>query len=165
MTCPDCGHIFEPPEQETKVQDVYQGSVLSTIDEFKIVDVTYAPWNMQKEGKTPTLRVTYHCQTGEKVSEWICPQHPEGSFPYRKAMKWWFDRGGTDFRVNTPHNEVIKSIIEFGWCNDLLVPETLKCSKNGKFWEVKAYGRLVEKVSYSAPPVYSASICEEDIPW
>lgn len=41
----------------------------------------------------PTMRVTYHC--GRKTfSEWICVQHPTGSFPRKKAERWWTDRGG-----------------------------------------------------------------------
>jgi hypothetical protein len=93
-------------------------------------------------------------------------QHPAGSFPWRKAMKWWFDRGGTDFTVNTPHDDIIRSIIEFEWYDDLLKPETIKAIKNERgFFEVKAYGRLVKNLSYTDSSSSFTPLREEEIPW
>jgi len=166
MTCPDCGYIFPPPPKETKTHEVYIGHVLSTVEEFRVVNVTYDPWNMVKQGKIPSLRVTYYCQTGEKISEWVCLQHPEGSFPQRKAAKWWRDRGGHDYSVNTPHDDIISSIIDFEWYSDLLKPETIKATKNEKgFFEVKAYGKLVKNLSYADPSLSFTPLREEEIPW
>ena len=40
-------------------------------------------------GAPQTLRVDYHCAWGRTVSEWVCVEHPAGSFPYKKALAWW----------------------------------------------------------------------------
>ena len=43
--------------------------------------------------KPATMRVEYH--SGRKIiNEWICFDHPEGSFPRRRANGWWIESGG-----------------------------------------------------------------------
>lgn len=47
-----------------------------------------------KRGKTSSLRVDYECGFQQRVSEWVCFEHPAGSFPRKKAEQWWVARGG-----------------------------------------------------------------------
>lgn len=47
-----------------------------------------------KPGKRPVLRVTHLCGFGQEVNEWVCIEHDAGSFPRKKAERWWVERGG-----------------------------------------------------------------------
>jgi len=46
--------------------------------------------------KRRTLRVEYEAGYTERVSEFVCFDHDDGSFPYRKACAWWRNRGGKE---------------------------------------------------------------------
>jgi hypothetical protein len=40
----------------------------------------------------PTMRVDYDCGLNQAVSEWICIEHPPGSFARLNAEAWWEQR-------------------------------------------------------------------------
>ncbi|HQL55177.1 MAG TPA: helicase-related protein, partial [Phycisphaerae bacterium] len=94
--CPQCGHLFPPPEREKHDRTASTEGVLSDEvqrNEYDVADVFYA--EHVKRGAPPdaphTLRVDYKIGFNTYVSEWICFEH-EG-WPRRKAEDWWRLRG------------------------------------------------------------------------
>lgn len=86
--CPDCGHLFPPPQ----VQLDAQASTLDVLSSGKsqwlpVTGVNYA--RHDKPGKPPSLRVDY--LTGLcSHSEWVCFEHP--GYARQKAVSWWARR-------------------------------------------------------------------------
>lgn len=96
--CPDCGTLFqgEPRKaNDPKPDENAQVIGFQPIARWDVAHVSYRPH--QKEGKPMSLCVEYHGHGfSERVREWVCFEHPEGSFPRRKAAQWWRARGGQD---------------------------------------------------------------------
>lgn len=99
LKCPECDYQFPLPERSTHGRSASDPGVLKDQMETKKWDgkvqhVTYAVH--EKRGAPPgaprTLRVNYHYGFHQMVSEWVCVEHPEGTFPRRKAEKWWAER-------------------------------------------------------------------------
>lgn len=132
--CPDCGYEF-PMEKKTIAGDVYSGEVFSGAQIKDVVGVEYFPWNLNKEGKVPTLMVVYHHDDGSKTKEWVCLQH-EG-FAGQKAMAWWKKRNGPDVS-----GLGVKMIYDAGYYRDLLVPEKIIVRKEGKFDRITNHIKL-----------------------
>jgi DNA repair protein RadD len=85
--CFNCGHKFPEPDLKIRTHGG-ENALLSTQIEpewLEVIDVTYG--RHQKEGKLPTLRVTY-TTTGKQVREWVCFSHERGSFAQKKAAEW-----------------------------------------------------------------------------
>jgi len=86
--CPECGHAFgssDPAHAERPVD----APVLSIdrprrITEHDVRGVSYA--RHSKPGKTPSLRVTYHCGL-RQFHEWVCIEH--AGLARAKALRWW----------------------------------------------------------------------------
>ena len=100
--CPDCGYEWPPDEEvgekhdEKPDEDVQIVSGLEPINPIERWTVQRANYRLhQKPGKTRTLAVEYECGYGQRVREWVCFDHPDGSFPFRKAMAWWKAHGGS----------------------------------------------------------------------
>jgi len=91
--CPECGHQFGSPDPAHSDRPV-DGIVLSTERErvppavFDVASVSYA--RHDKVGKTPSLRVTYHCGL-RTFREWVCVEHL--GMAGAKAVRWFADRG------------------------------------------------------------------------
>ncbi|MGY3265846.1 DEAD/DEAH box helicase [Lysobacter sp. HA35] len=89
--CPECGHEFgsaDPAHAERPVD----APVLSIdkprrVTEHSVGGVSYA--RHSKPGKTPSLRVTYHCGL-RQFHEWICVEH--SGLARAKALRWWQTR-------------------------------------------------------------------------
>jgi DNA repair protein RadD len=90
--CPSCGYDWPTPTKHDAVATT--APILSTIkppETLRVSEVTYR--KHEKEGKPPSLRVVYHCTTGNgnlafrMVSEWVCLQHP--GYAFEKACEWW----------------------------------------------------------------------------
>jgi DNA repair protein RadD len=86
--CPDCGHLFPPPQVHLDAQ----ASTLDVLSSGKsqwlpVTGVNYA--RHDKPGKPPSLRVDY--LTGLcSHSEWVCFEHP--GYARQKAVSWWARR-------------------------------------------------------------------------
>lgn len=84
--CPGCGYEWPAraePDLETRA---YGGAVLShqrPVETLDVLDVRYERWQSRDPAKPDTVRITYQCGL-RTVSEWICPEHPAGSFARRK---------------------------------------------------------------------------------
>lgn len=93
--CPECGAEFPKPEKKhaTKHSDqaILSGEVV--VEELEVDEVFYSVHT--KRGAGPehprTLKVSYQPKgiRADLISEWVCVEHPEGSFPQRKAAMWW----------------------------------------------------------------------------
>ena len=91
--CPECGHQFGSPDPSHSDRPV-DGIVLSTERErmaaevYEVTRVSYA--RHDKPGKTPSLRVSYHCGL-RTIREWVCVEHL--GLAGQKAVQWFAERG------------------------------------------------------------------------
>jgi DNA repair protein RadD len=86
----------------------------------------------------PTLRIDYFPEgnvmgLGRKIaSEWVCVQHDEGGFAWRKAMRWWEEHVGC--RLPESVDDAI-TLLEDGHMRPVVAIET---TKEGKWDRVTA---------------------------
>ncbi len=96
-TCPECGHKF-PPRQVKHAAIASEADIVSGADgasrsEERVVEVGYhVHFKRDNPGAIPTMRVEYRCGFNRWLREWICLEHPPGSFAQRKAAEWWRKR-------------------------------------------------------------------------
>jgi len=92
--CPECNEVVrEKPPHDPHADVVEVMSHIMKADGFRTVDAMTFAINASSFDKPKTLRVEYH--SGRKVfKEWVCFDHPENSFPRRKASTWWMESGG-----------------------------------------------------------------------
>lgn len=96
--CPECGEEFPKPEKKhaTKAGDtaILSGEVV--VEELEVDDVFYSVHTKRNAdaGHPRTLKVSYQPKglRADLISEWVCVEHPTGSFPQRKAAMWWRSR-------------------------------------------------------------------------
>jgi len=87
-TCPDCGHVFPPPELKIEAKASNLDILTSGKSEWvPVTRVSYA--RHDKPGKPPSLRVDYWSGLTHH-SEWICIEHQ--GYPRQKAASWWANR-------------------------------------------------------------------------
>jgi DNA repair protein RadD len=99
--CPECGADFPKIEKKhaTKHGDAAILSGEITVEDIEVAEVFYAIHT--KKGAAPdhpkTIKVSYQPAglRADLISEWVCVEHPEGSFPQRKAAMWWRSRSKT----------------------------------------------------------------------
>jgi len=97
--CPECGHAF--PEVIRKAnQSSSKLAVLSSTTapvapvrtKHKVGEVKWTKHEKRNDPSArPTLRLDYYSDgVGLKIaSEWVCLEHDEGSYAWRKAQEWW----------------------------------------------------------------------------
>lgn len=88
--CPDCGHLFPPPEPKIeRTASVEAIMNLTAVEEWRpVLDVNYAIH--RKPGSPESLRVEYLIGPQDRfvvVSEWVCFGH--GGYARQKAVQWW----------------------------------------------------------------------------
>lgn len=144
MTCPECGHIFER-QMENHEAEASELPILSEERWFNVTETTFKVH--RKEGKPPSLKVTYHLEGGDYCNEFICFEH--GGFATRKAWQWW-KKNIKDFYhlVQTP-TETSQAFI--------VAPHHLKRAKavllqrDGKFWRVIGQEYFADGEFYVSP--------------
>lgn len=94
--CPECGHVFEPTDEQPKAAKSPKSSKDAIIagitplpppTRYEVTRVAYSRY-VGKSG-IPTLRVDYFSGFLRIASEWVCLGHPPVSYPRRKAEQWW----------------------------------------------------------------------------
>jgi hypothetical protein len=95
LTCPACGHEF--PEREARHDDTASGAPILAGEEQAweetVRETTYHVHRKKGDPLAPpTMRVDYRVAFNRWVREWICIEHPAGSYPHRKARQWWQER-------------------------------------------------------------------------
>jgi DNA repair protein RadD len=127
--CPDCGYNFPARDvsltKKASTEAVFSFQKSEPIEaEVLTMDVSR---NRGRFGKPDTLRVSYSTLAGE-VNEFICFDHPEGSFPYTKAMKWAME--DPEWRPGLISN--IEDALSFIWTE----PCNIVISKKDKYWNL-----------------------------
>lgn len=144
MQCPECGYEFpKPVATEPTIADdiaITSDQIVEEIEEHKITRVEYSR-HVGKQGKPDTLRVRYFSGFTEICSEWVCLDHPLGSWARNNAESWWLKRDTNNTLGRCPFG--IDMAASYGNTGMLLVPKTLKIKKDGKYWRIIRYGQLV----------------------
>ncbi len=125
--CPACG--FEFPENElnitTKASDAAVLSTQIVPEEYNVLSVQYKH-HKGKDGKPDSMMVIYNTMSGQ-IREWVFFDHPSGSTPYKKALKWARERGVYD-KIG------LDTALTTNWPK----PVTVTAIKDGKYWNVKS---------------------------
>lgn len=133
VNCIFCGYEFTFENKLEKKADttslLKQGkSDMPVIEEFEVERISC----VRKEGmrdKPANMRVVYYC--GYKMyNEWVCFEHPMGSFPRKKAETWWKQR--SDLPVPSTVDEA-QSLM-----HTLKIPTHIRVHTNLKYPEIKA---------------------------
>ncbi|MCG3174648.1 MAG: UvrABC system protein B [Myxococcota bacterium] len=104
-TCPECGYEFPPPQREQHERQASTAGVLSgevTETEYEVQGVYYSAHVKRgaPEGHPRTLRVDYRIGFNDQQCEWICVEHPLGSYARQKAEAWWRARSNEPCPTN-----------------------------------------------------------------
>ena len=97
--CTQCGAIFL---RAKKLEKTPSSATLMAgqVERFRVVGLHFE--KTQKQGRQPTLMVTYRCEDAQgelqTYREWVCVEHRGASWRERfalgKAKTWWKARGG-----------------------------------------------------------------------
>lgn len=97
--CPECGHEFPASEKPpAEPPQAGKAAIIAGIQpppppiRYDVSRVAYSK-HLGKSG-VPTLRVDYFSGFLRVASEWVCADHPNGSYPKRKAVQWIDSRLG-----------------------------------------------------------------------
>ena len=98
--CPECGHAFSPPEKKVHDVEASDAGVLAgqvTVREYAVRRIHYSVHSKRDAhpGAPKTLRVDYEIGFHQYQSEWVCVEHPLGSYAQQKARDWWRLRSTT----------------------------------------------------------------------
>lgn len=99
-TCPECGHVFDPPEKQPHEDKAYGGGIISgevTEQSYTVREVYYS---VHRKRNAPddhpcTMRVDYVLGLNDYQSEWVCPEH--SGFARDKFEGWWHARTNEPF--------------------------------------------------------------------
>jgi DNA repair protein RadD len=146
VECADCGHLFR---QERSVRHDTQAATADIMapppepEWLPLRSVAYAI-HKGKDGKPDSLKVSYDCGL-QQYHEWLCFDHPVGSFPRVKAEDWW--------RRRSPGSTVPASVaVAYGFAEyGLKTPCAIRVTEEGKFWRVSSYD-LSKPAGYARPP-------------
>jgi DNA repair protein RadD len=104
-TCPHCDFAFPEPERKanTKASSLPALSIKQPVKRTRhmVGDVSFAKHVKRDASGPATCRLDYFeggddDVVGKKIaSEWLCFDHEEGSFAWRKAHQWWDDNVGS----------------------------------------------------------------------
>lgn len=109
--CPECGYEFPSPERQKHEREAATAGILSgevTETEYEVQGVYYSAHTKRgaPEDHPRTLRVDYCVALGDYRSEWVCVEHPTGSFARQKAEAWW--RARSNEPCPTDANEAVE---------------------------------------------------------
>jgi DNA repair protein RadD len=97
--CPTCGFEFavlagenvpdvdkRPDEESMLVAGMHP---TGGIERWPVRVVRYFRHERAGSGKPPSMCVEYDCGVHRKARVWVCLEHAPGSYPMRKAHRWW----------------------------------------------------------------------------
>lgn len=99
LNCHECGAALPPPA-EPKAAEERHSTTVSTAKPIAVSRVDHKVSTVEfdrhpsKRGGPDTLKVEYWSGFRVVVREFLCFDHPAGSFPKGKAQTWWRDHGG-----------------------------------------------------------------------
>jgi DNA repair protein RadD len=130
MKCPFCGYEYPMTNRDPHGDEVSTSEVISGSRPFKTVDVTrvlFAEHN--KEGKPPSMRVTYFNGMKRICSEYVCFEH--GGFATRKAHQWWSLHTGL---IDVP--ETTAEALDYSNTTGFRIPTRLTMMSSGKYPDI-----------------------------
>lgn len=128
----ECGFEFTPPKPKHEERADEQSQIICEPQHFVVADAWAT--RHEKEGKIPSMRVTYSCKLdGEgnidyPISEWICLEHQ--GLPRSKAIQWWHSH--CDYEV--PGD--VDTAVDLYRRGMVAKPKSLTAVKQGKFWQI-----------------------------
>ena len=143
--CPHCGHAF-PPRKVKHDMVASEEQIVSGADgprrsDERVIETTYHLHVKRGDPQAiPTLRVDYRLGFNRWVREWVCIEHPPGSYPHRKAKQWW------DRRCNDPMPSTVEDALFYANAGGLSRTERVRIeTKPGDGWERVVGHELGEK--------------------
>jgi DNA repair protein RadD len=125
--CPTCAFVFPVTVKFSGASKT--GALLSTQIKSEWITVNSVLYGLhEKEGKTPSMRVTYQCGV-QQYREWICVQHT--GYPAEKAAIWWKNR--TSIPVPRLATEAIRLT------KTLRAPKAIRVRPNGQYFDIIGY--------------------------
>ena len=170
--CDHCGFIF--PAVVRKANQVASTLPALTLDMApktppKRLDVGSVEWaRHEKRGDDtarPTLRIDYYppgnLALKKVASEWVCIEHEEGGFAWRKAQQWWEAHVGTPFPVSVVD---AVDLLNLGYMKPVVA---IEIEKDGKYDRVVKIHHGVRTDEDTDPLPVSASTWsdDEDLPF
>lgn len=108
----------------------------------------------------PTLRIDYECQPQgkeggmitQKISEWVCIEHPEGNFARLKAIGWWGQRSVSEVP------ETVSEALSLMARGAVRMSSTITTVREGRYFKIQSCG-----FSEEIPEEWEEAIEEESI--
>lgn len=108
----------------------------------------------------PTLRIDYECQPQgkeggmitQKISEWVCIEHPEGNFARLKAIGWWGQRS------ISPVPDSVNEALSLMARGAVRMSSTITTIREGRYFKIQSCG-----FSEEIPEEWEEAIEEESI--
>ncbi len=154
--CPECGHAFPPRKVvrhgvEASEAPVLSGEPASAWNE-NVAEVSYhVHFKASDPSAKPTMKVSYRVGFSRWHHEWVCLEHPLGSYPRRKATEWWLARS------NEPCPSTVEEAVDLANAGALAEPTRIALErKPGDRWE-----RIVSHVLGPKPPRLES---DDDLP-
>ena len=129
--CHVCTHQFFELDAVASTNAVISNDVEP---EWFVVLSVFTSLNQGKEGKRDTLKATY-ATTEVAISEWLCFEHDEGSFPRTKACTWY--NLMVDDVFDCPND--FPSTVDEALNKAYRKPTRILARKEGKFYRVLDY--------------------------
>lgn len=146
LSCPHCGAAFPEPERVTHAATAGAASPLAGGPQWHTVSRIDCRYWDGRDGKQDTMRVDYWSGLRIVASEWICVEHPLGTYARAKASAWWDRRGAQP--VPTSVNEALERQ------GELLAPERIAVQRREKFPEIVSFEWPKPKESPFVHPVH-----------
>ena len=176
--CPDCGFEFPIPDRPDDIKHERKASYDLIISrpikrEWVDVDKVYYETHIKRgadKAHPRTVRVEYKLSLTDIVSEWICIEHPDGSFANIKANKWWCQRQpGLGPKVPMPKDcEAAILLLRSGRLKEPGRIEVIRGARKGDFDKIVGYefplrsGEFLSDINKKAKEVI---ISEGEIPF
>jgi len=163
-SCPQCGYTF-PDRRKTNheatagCEGVLSGQVSE--ETYDVLDVQYFVHRKRgADADAPrSMRVQYRIGWHRFVSEWVCIEHPRGSFPRHKAESWWLARS------HDPVPDSSEEAVTLAEAGALAIPQriTVRTVAGDPFERVVDV--LLGPKPESVPLEQRMGLAEEDIPF
>ena len=94
-------------------------------------------WDRSNDPDAPnTLRVEYQIEgdIGMTIPEWVCFDHPEDSYAFKKALQWWDKHCLVAMAPQEEDRDLIDTVIASQ--EILTMPDSITAKQDGKFWKI-----------------------------
>jgi DNA repair protein RadD len=157
--CPECEHMFPEPDRAKHAPKATTADVLTTSQppsSEHVSEVQYREhFKRDDPDAPPTLRVEYRIGFMRWMREWVCIEHPRGSYPRRKAEAWWRERS------NAPCPLTVREAIELAESGALAPCTSIRIGrKKGDEYDRVLWHELGPVPEFTAAPARVRTIPE-----